>query len=73
MSETPQGAPEERTTWSLALISFYLGCAVVSIGAAVAASGWIVFRQPTMVGVGLVMVAGGAIACLRGLRTARRE
>ena len=73
MSGTPQGPRGEPTAWSPALIGFYVGCAMVSIGAAVAASAWIVFGVPSMVAVGLVMVAVGTFACLRCLRAARRE
>ncbi len=58
---------------SPALVGFYGGCAAVSIGAAIAASGWIVFDRMTMVTVGLVLVIGGSVACMRCLRAARKE
>ena len=73
MNRSPQSPREERTAWSPALIGFYVGCAMVSIGAAVAASAWIVFGTPTLVAAGLVMVTVGTFACLRCLRAARQE
>ena len=63
----------EQTLWSPALAGFYGGCAAVSIGAAIAASGWIVLDRMTLVTVGLVMVIAGTVTCLRCLRAARRE
>ena len=73
MSQPPPKPTGEQTILSPALVGFYGGCAAVSIGAAIAASGWIVFDRMTMVTIGLVMVIGGSFACLRCLRAARRE
>ncbi len=73
MSEAPRKPTVERTTLSVGLIGFYAGCAAVSLGAAIAASGWIVFSHQGMAALGLFMVVGGAIACFRCLRSARRE
>ena len=73
MSQPRQKPIDEQTVLSPALIGFYGGCAAVSIGAAIAASGWIVFDRMTMVTIGLVMVIGGSFACLRCLRLARKE
>ncbi len=73
MSQPPPKPMGEQTVFSPALVGFYGGCAAVSLGAAIAASGWIVFDRMTMVTVGLVMVIAGTAACMRGLRAARKE
>lgn len=73
MSQPPVKPTGEQTVLSPALVGFYGGCAAVSIGAAIAASGWIVFDRMTMVTLGLVMVIAGTAACMCGLRAARKE
>ena len=67
----------EPTTWSPGLIGFYLGCAAVGIGAAMAAIALVVFPGETFANalavVGAVLVVGGGLGSWLCLRRARRE
>jgi hypothetical protein len=66
----------ERTTWSPGLIGFYLSVGTASLGGAVAAVGYFLFRERpsmTLVVLGLVMMAAGLLGGIRFLRAARQE
>ena len=63
----------ERTHFSPALIGFYASCAFVSLGAAIAAAGYMVFNSKTALVIGCVMIAICSVTCLKCLRKARFE
>ena len=72
--QTPAPKPtQERTHWSPALIGFYASCAFVSLGAAIAAAGYLVFRSTGALIVGCSMIAISSVACLKFLKKARLE
>ncbi len=62
----------EETRWSPGLIGFYAGCAGVSIGAAVAATGYLVFESNPQFIIGVVVVAISAVVCMVSLHAARK-
>ena len=67
----------EPTKFSPGLIGFYASCAMTSLGAAVAAVGWVVFGGEdfanTVGTVGVVMIVAGILGALRFLKAARGE
>lgn len=67
----------EPTRFSPGLIGFYASCGMVSLGAAVAAVGWVVFGgkdfADTVGIVGVVMIVSGCLGALRFLKAARGE
>ena len=74
-----QNAPmqSESTSWSPALLGFYVSCGAVGIGAAIAAVVLIVFPKEifavTIAVIGVLMVVVGSVTCLRCLKSARKE
>lgn len=62
----------ERTSWSTALVGFYLSCAGVALGAAIGAAGWLWFDSVGALVFGCVMVPACAVTCYLSLRAARR-
>lgn len=72
----PAPAPKpahERTQFSPALIGFYASCACVSLGAAIAAAGYLVFNSKAALVVGCAMIVICSITCLKCLKKARLE
>lgn len=73
--DTPPAHNPEPTTFSPGLIGFYASCAVVSLGAAVASVGGIVFGGQeyagTVITVGVLMILVGGLGAFRFLRAAR--
>jgi hypothetical protein len=63
----------ERTHWSPALIGFYASCAFVSLGAAIAAAGYLVFHSTGALVTGCAMIVVSAFTCLKCLKKARLE
>jgi len=72
-SPPPPSFKREQTRLSWPLIGFYSSCAGVSIGAAIAAAGWLWVGSVAALVVGGVMVVGGFVSCLRCLQLARRR
>jgi hypothetical protein len=72
----PSPAPKsshERTHFSPALIGFYASCAFVSLGAAIAAAGYMVFNSKAALVIGCAMIAICSVTCLKCLKRARLE
>ena len=73
---TPAPARDEARL-SASLYAFYASCAVVSLGAAIAASCWITFGDRPfarrLAWVGIAMVALGIASAFRFLRRARGQ
>jgi hypothetical protein len=67
----------EQTHWSPGLIGFYVSCASVSLGAAVASVSFLTFGDREGTGkfgaVGIGMIVLGAAGALFSLRKARKE
>ncbi len=75
MTQTPQHAPSEgeQTTLSWPLIGFYTSCALVALGATVAAASWMWSRSWGGLVAGTVVTIASSVTCLTCLRKARRE
>jgi hypothetical protein len=68
----PRRPQPEHTKWSPGLIGFYLSCAGVSLGAAIAFGSWFFFTSTGGLVFGCVMSGVSAITCFLSLRAARR-
>jgi len=70
-------SPPSPANWSPALVGFYVSCAAVSIGAAIAAIVLIVFPEASLatpVAVfGVLLTGAGCVGAWRSLHAARRE
>ena len=75
MTQTPQHAPREgeQTTLSWPLIGFYTSCALVALGATIAAASWMWSRSWGGLVAGTVVTIASSVTCLTCLRKARRE
>lgn len=62
----------EHTRWSPGLIGFYLSCAGVSLGAAIAFGAHFFFRSTGGLVFGCVMSGVSSVTCFLALRAARR-
>jgi hypothetical protein len=62
----------EQKQWSAALVGFYLSCAGVSLGAAIAAAGWLWFGSTGALVFGSAMTLACCVTCYRSLVAARR-
>lgn len=70
MSRRPDEA--EHTRWSPALLGFYLSCAGVSLGAAIAFGSHKFFGDPVGTWGGALLSAVSSVTCFYTLRAARR-
>ena len=71
----PSSRPEvevEHTRWSPGLIGFYLSCAGVSLGAAIAFGSHFLFADTGGLVFGCVMSGVSCATCFLSLRAARR-
>lgn len=73
MSSPRQPGPGEHTHWSWALVGFYVSCAVVALGATVAAAAYMWFESVGGLVVGCLMTGVSSVTCLLCLRRARLE
>lgn len=77
-SSAPNSPPEarppavEHTHWSMGLVGFYLSCAGVSLGAAIAFGGYFFFESKFALSFGIAMSAISSVTCFFALRAARR-
>jgi hypothetical protein len=62
----------EHTRWSPGLIGFYLSCAGVSLGAAIAFGSHFLFRSTAGLIFGCVMSGVSCVTCFFALAAARR-
>ncbi|MBL8728754.1 MAG: hypothetical protein JNM25_10015 [Planctomycetes bacterium] len=73
---TPQPIPPrpqvEHTHWSFALVAFYLSCAATTLGAGVAASGFLFFESIGWLVFGCVLSLAGIVGCFVSLTAARK-
>ncbi|MEY4674685.1 MAG: hypothetical protein RL148_2469 [Planctomycetota bacterium] len=72
----PESRPprrEEQTTLSWPLIGFYTSCALVALGATVAAASWMWSKSWGGLVAGSVLTAVSSVTCLTCLRRARME
>ncbi len=69
----PSPVPPEQTRWSWGLVGFYVSCAMVALGATVAAAGYMWVGSVACLVVGSLMVAVCSVTCLTSLKAARRE
>ena len=73
MSAPPDPSrPPDDPRWYVRLIGFYLSCAGVTLGAAVAAAGWMWFESVGALVVGTVAAAICTVTCFLNLRAIRR-
>ena len=68
----PQKVEVEHTRWSPGLIGFYLSCAGVSLGAAIAFGSHFFFADTGGLVFGCVMSGVSCVTCFLALRAARR-
>lgn len=69
---TTRRPEEEHTRWSPGLIGFYLSCAGVSLGAAIAFGAHFFFKSSSGLIGGSVLSGVSCITCYFALRAARR-
>jgi hypothetical protein len=71
-SSSPRSGEVEHTRWSLGLIGFYLSCAGVSLGAAIAFGAHFFFESVPGLVFGSVLSGVSCVTCFYTLRAARR-
>jgi hypothetical protein len=62
----------EHTRWSFGLVGFYLSCAAVCIGTAIAAAGYLLFDSVGSLVFGCILVPVCGAAMYLSLRAARK-
>ncbi|MEY3160184.1 MAG: hypothetical protein RIT25_175 [Planctomycetota bacterium] len=72
-SQQPSPPTGEQTTLSWPLIGFYTSCALVALGATIAAASWMWSRSVGGLVAGSVLTIASSVTCLTCLRRARRE
>lgn len=75
MTQPQQPSPPtgEQTTLSWPLIGFYTSCALVALGATIAAASWMWSQSWGGLVAGSILTVVSSITCLTCLRKARQE